>query len=357
MVSCFMTFLDPQNSVPPSVNDCANIPSTFTPCIDFLHLSYLSQESHLLRLPAFDHHQGGLQLAVSLDCLTIITGNAVGGYLARTRDGPAIDLHRYALLREAEYYFIVPYPARDGKFFSLLSPVDGFRLTWLGPIGASIEYIDSVDVSELYKYSVCPFFANWRFPHDLFPTHWSSLTISRVTLANRHPPAFSEKILASNGACIVTGYTTSVQAYHLCPYPQADLFWKNEMETYNLGEYSRVEHFLEDSANGITLGTDLYLYFNAGGFVLMCQSDSGYKLHCLQSSGDILPMFHNHKTHLMTNFRREFLDTRLAYAILPKVSAILIIRGLPKRIIRLRAGPAFETEIVDISAKEFAKQS
>lgn len=123
-------FVTPHEPViPPSVNDRADIPSIFTPRIDFLHPAYPSEESYLLRLPAFDHHQGGLQHAVALDCLTIIAGNAVGGYLARTRDGPAIDLPRYGLLREPEYYFVVPYPARDGNFFSLLSPVDGFRLT------------------------------------------------------------------------------------------------------------------------------------------------------------------------------------------------------------------------------------
>lgn len=129
------------------------------------------------------------------------------------------------------------------------------------------------------------------------------------------------------------------------------------METYNLAEYNRVEHFLDDTANGITLWADLHLYFDDGGFVLMRKSDSGYTLHWLQSSGDILPMFHNHKTQLMTNVRPEFLYTRLAYAILPKVSAFLSSPGLPKRIIRVKAGSAFQTEIVDISAKEFAKQS
>ena len=115
--------------VPPSVNDRADIPSTFIPRIGFFHPSYPLGEPYLLRLPAFDDHQGGLQHAVALDCLTIIAANAVGGYLARTRDGPAIDLPRYGVLREAEYYFIVPNPARDGKFFFLLSPVDGSRVT------------------------------------------------------------------------------------------------------------------------------------------------------------------------------------------------------------------------------------
>ena len=114
---------------------------------------------------------------------------------------------------------------------------------------ATIEYLDSVDVNEPYKYPVCPSFTNWRFPHDSFPTHWSSPTISRVTLADRPPSAFSEKILVSNGTCIVTGYTTSVQACHLCPHSQADLFRKNKMESYNLAEYNRAEHFLDDTAN------------------------------------------------------------------------------------------------------------
>lgn len=228
-------------------------------------------------------------------------------------------------------------------------------MTW--PRGGLYRILSSVVVNEPYKYPVCPSFTNWRFPHDSFPTHWSSPTISRITLANKPPSAFSEKILASNGTCIVTGYTTSVQACHLCPHSQADWFRKNKMETYNLAEYNRAEHFLDDTANGITLRADLHLYFDAGGFVLMRKSDSGYTLHCLQSSGDILPMFHNHKTQLMTNVRPEFLYTRLAYAILPKVSAFLSSPGLPKRIIRVKAGSAFETEIVDISAKEFAKQS
>ena len=112
--------------IPLSVSNRANIFSLFTPCIDFLHPSYPSEESYLLRLLAFDYHQGGLQHIVALDCLTIIAGNAVGSYLARTKDGPAIDLPRYGGLKEPEYYFVIPYPARDHKSFSLLFPIDGF---------------------------------------------------------------------------------------------------------------------------------------------------------------------------------------------------------------------------------------
>ena len=52
---------------------------------------------------------------MALDCLTIIAANAVGGYLAKTRDGPAIDVTRYALLMEKDYFFIIPHPVRDGE--------------------------------------------------------------------------------------------------------------------------------------------------------------------------------------------------------------------------------------------------
>ena len=212
--------------------------------------------------------------------------------------------------------------------------------------------------NEPYKYPVCPSFTNWRFPHDSFPNHWSSQTTSRATLASRPPTAFSEKImLATNGICIMTGYTTSVQACHLCPRSQADWFRDNRMQTYNDVEYNRIEHVVDDIANGITLREDLHLYFDLGGFVLMPKSDSGYTLHCLQPSNDILPMFHNHKTHPITNVRAEFLYTRLAYAILPKVAFFLSSPRHPKSIIRVKADSSFETEIVDISAKEFAKQS
>lgn len=60
-------FVTPHEPViPPSVNDREDIPSIFTPPIDFLHPSYPSEESYLLRLPAFDHQHGGLQHAVAL---------------------------------------------------------------------------------------------------------------------------------------------------------------------------------------------------------------------------------------------------------------------------------------------------
>lgn len=84
-------FVTPHEPViPPSVNDREDIPSIFTPPIDFLHPSYPSEESYLLRLPAFDHQHGGLQHAVALDCLTIIAGNALGDYLARTMTAPPL---------------------------------------------------------------------------------------------------------------------------------------------------------------------------------------------------------------------------------------------------------------------------
>lgn len=56
-------------------------------------------------------------MLVALDCLTIITANAVGGYLARIIDMLAIDLPRYCLLREDENFFVMPYTARDGKVY------------------------------------------------------------------------------------------------------------------------------------------------------------------------------------------------------------------------------------------------
>lgn len=155
----------------------------------------------------------------------------------------------------------------------------------------------------------------------------------------------------------MTGYTTSIQACHLCPRTQADLFRQNNMDIYNLEEYNRFEYYLDDSANGIILRADLHLHLEAGSFVLMRKSDSGYTLHCLKSSVDILPMFHNHKIHLMTNVRPEFIYARLAYAILLKVGGFLSRPGLPKRIIHLKAGSGTETEFVDITAKEFTKQA
>jgi hypothetical protein len=74
----------------------------------------------LMHLPAFDHPNGGITHAVALDCLTIIAANAVGGYLTRTKDGPAINTSRYDVLTEAHYYFVVPYPAGESESFLIL---------------------------------------------------------------------------------------------------------------------------------------------------------------------------------------------------------------------------------------------
>jgi hypothetical protein len=105
---------------PPSLADRADISDTPTHHTNFHHPAYPLGEDLLLRLPAFDHPDGGLTHAVALDCLTIIAANAVGGYLAKTKDGPAIDVTRYAVLTEKNYFFIVPYPVGDGESESFL---------------------------------------------------------------------------------------------------------------------------------------------------------------------------------------------------------------------------------------------
>ncbi|KAI9765493.1 MAG: hypothetical protein M1840_007319 [Geoglossum simile] len=335
---------------PPSLADRADISDTPTHHTNFRHPAYPPGEDLLLRLPAFDHPDGGLTYAVALDCLTIITANAIGGYLAKTRDGPAIDVTRYDVLMEKDYFFIVPRPAGDGEIESCYLSND------LADLAIHLYQVqDGSDPEEPYKYPICPSFADWIFPHNCLPTDWSSQLVSGPPAAPKPPSGFTEKVLSRDNACVLTGRQTSIQACHLCPRAEDNWFWRNSMHQYVLEEVTRADYAIDDFTNGITLRADLHIEFDACGFVFMRKSEHGYTVHCLRATPDILPAHHNRQTRPLTTIRPEFIYTRLAYAIFPRVSSFLSCGWSLKKVVRLKADSGVETEIVDVAAKEFRK--
>ncbi|KAI9767932.1 MAG: hypothetical protein M1839_004313 [Geoglossum umbratile] len=124
------------------------------------------------------------------------------------------------------------------------------------------------------------------------------------------------------------------------------------MHQYALEEVTRADYAIDDSTNGIALRADLRIEFDDRGFVLMRKSEYGYTVHCLRTTPDILPAQHNRQTRPLTTVRPELIYTRLAYAILPRVSSFLSCGRSLKRVIRLKAGSGAATEIVDVAAKE-----
>jgi hypothetical protein len=71
------------------------------------------------------------------------------------------------------------------------------------------------------------------------------------------------------------------------------------MDRYSVEEITCTEYAVDDSGNGIALRTGLHLEFDACGFVLARRSESGYTIHCLQATPDILPALHNRQTRAL----------------------------------------------------------
>jgi hypothetical protein len=224
------------------------------------------------------------------------------------------------------------------------------------PANLSYSFVEGGCQSEPYKYPVCPSFAEWAFPHDRFPSEWETQAIRREPSARMAPSGFTERVLSHDKSCIITGHETSVQACHLCPRSEADWFWRNDMDRYNLDNIRRSDYALDDVANGLILRSDLHQELDAHGFVLMRKSECGYVVHCLTATPDILPAYHNRQTRSITTAVPQFVYARLAYAILPLLSAFLSRGESTKRVIRLKVGgTSSETETLDISTQEFRK--
>jgi hypothetical protein len=81
-------------------------------------------------------------------------------------------------------------------------------------------------------------------------------------------------------------------------------------------------------------------------------AQSLYTVHCLRASPDILPGHHNLQTRPLTAVKPEFVYTRLAWAISPRISFFLCGGRSPKRTIRLKTDSGIQTEIVDVAVKE-----
>ncbi|KAI9865714.1 MAG: hypothetical protein M1813_002172 [Trichoglossum hirsutum] len=341
---------------PPSFALRPDLPSPPTYHIDFHHPAYPPGEDRLLRLAAFDHVDGGLHHGVALDALAIVAGNAIGGFLSRTRAPEGrIEEGRCEVLRERRYWFIILWPEGGAKFSQL---VRGFlggewtNISWTSP--------DDGPINEPYKYPICPSFSDWLFPHDNVPLGWCPDSEFPLLTARKAVSSFTNKVIGRDGTCRVSGYSSAVQACHLVPRAESEWFLRNSMDNYNADDVMRGDYALDDSANAVAMRMDLHAEFDALAFVFAPKTSAGqglggYSIHCLIPTPDILPTFHNHLTQPLVGVAPEFLYARFAYAIFPRLSAFLVRGKSAKLVVRVKAdaGEGLSQEIVDVPVDEF----
>lgn len=80
---------------------------------------------------------------------------------------------------------------------------------------------------------------------------------------------FSDKVLTYNIVCNVTGTRHPFKPAMYAPVLRPNVSCKIISTDKTLNNMIALDYYVDDSANGITLGADLHLHFDAGGFVLM----------------------------------------------------------------------------------------
>lgn len=82
--------------------------------ISFRHPAIPRKDGNVLFiLGGHDSYQGFLHYEIARLACAIIAGNQWSGYLTRSPTGPPIDVAADGLLKDKDYYFVVPRPDED----------------------------------------------------------------------------------------------------------------------------------------------------------------------------------------------------------------------------------------------------
>ena len=292
--------------------------------IIFRHPGYSddSYQNVLLTIPAFDHPEGGLHHSTALLACAIVAGNAWNGYLTETREGPKVDADVVEVLRGRTYYFWVPNDIDD-------------------------EFSASPESS--YKYPVFPSFEHWSFPHEGFPTTWLQVPSNDVNDGQSLPAAsnLTAYIMARDKSCIVTDYQDCLERAHLCPRSENKWFHLNSMHVYNDNQHLPADWVLDDRSNAFLLRQDIHTTFDDRKFVIV-PKQTQWVVHFLESTCNLLPMYHNTSVSLHKSVSPQFLLVRFAWAIFPLMRNFL--KKMRTRKLRLRVlegGRDFEIRDVE----------
>ena len=250
----------------------------------------------LLNLRPYDSEDGGLQYGIAFSACAIVAGNAWDGWLTETKAGEKLVKDWDDLLLGSNYYFHV-------------SP------------GGSPE-TEAGETSSPFQYPIVPTFRHWSFPHEYIPEQWRGP--GSTSNAMQPPPLASgvtNYVHNRDGGCVISKSRDNLERAHLCPRSESEWFSSNRMEQYNLS--MQVEPAVDDSANGISMRSDLHNAFDVYKKFVIAPKGSQWAVHFLEPTMDIGNLYHNCPLDLSVSISPQFLLSRFAWAIFPKVRAFL----------------------------------
>ncbi|RDX49291.1 hypothetical protein OH76DRAFT_1483241 [Lentinus brumalis] len=119
------------------------------------------------------------------------------------------------------------------------------------------------------EYEIVTEFAAWNFPSSAFPTHWARPRTAQQQrfLTSRYgnvpPSAMSSRVEADDYMCIVSAFMQSLDNAYVLPKEESPWFNMQEMNLYSHNRYAHIN----DTANGMTLRSDIHRCFDSHGFV------------------------------------------------------------------------------------------
>ena len=148
----------------------------------------------------------------------------------------------------------------------------------------------------------------------------------------------TQTVLHRDERCLVSGCRDEqvLQRAHLCPKSSSTWFVQNGMSEYNQFPYLTGDSITEDTANAITLRSDIHQAFDSQLFAIV-QKKGVWATHFLKPTFDLGRDYHNVQIAVNKGVSTQFLYARLAWSIFPLVRPFLQW-SMPTRRIYVRVG-------------------
>jgi HNH endonuclease len=254
--------------------------------IRFRHPGYPDSNNILLKLPAFDHPEGGFHHDTAITACGIVAGNRWNGWLTESREGPPIVLGPDGILSGSNYYFHLPLPSDP-------------------------------------PYGVVPCFRMWEFPHEKLPPTWkqSLSLIGHSSQPLSTPSNLTQNVISRDGSCRISTFPEGTEVAHIIPKAEINWFLSNGMNSYYR---SRVLN-MDGAENSLLLRADLHMSFDARKFAFVpkdtTSNSPAFVTHILRESQTLSLLFQNVPLQTLADIPVEFLFARFAWAILPEAES------------------------------------
>ncbi|RPD53584.1 hypothetical protein L226DRAFT_571962 [Lentinus tigrinus ALCF2SS1-7] len=182
------------------------------------------------------------------------------------------------------------------------------------PCGIYFLHLENLSTRACYK--IVANFAAWEFPESL-PDHWERPLSGperlqlRQTFGRVSPTEMSDVVKGADTKCVVSGFRLSLQTAHILPKEEHVWFNSQKMVRYCYNMSAGIN----DTANGVTLRSDIHLCLNRHSCVFYpCEPDD-YVLYIIQwGEEDYAQLLHRRRVTMPKRVSDKFLYARFAYA-------------------------------------------